>query len=239
MNALSITRLASLTLAAAAAACGGDPLDPGAGDDPGSGTSTLQIEGRAAAEPRTRNAPNAVDFDTDFEIRARLSGQPVTSGTVSVTSRFESVPLTYDAQEGTWKGRMAGYDEVYRLDVISGADKVEGVIVDGPDIHLFTAPTAGASLDATVANTITWSREEQADTITFQADNIDRIQITDTGTYSMAPGSLKSEKDTARDNVLELRRTNTVTPAGATAGSTFSVSIQQELDVIALPNPAA
>lgn len=219
-------------------ACGPDPLEPGAGNDPGGGTSTLYVEGRASADPRVVNAASANDFDVDFSIQLELNGAPVTTGTVTITSRFASVDLTYDGGDNRWKGSAAGYDRVYQLDVVSGADEVLGVIVDGPDLHRITAPSAGASLDSTIANTLTWERDDAADIITFRADEIDRITITDGGTYSFPAGSLKADKDQARENTLELRRTNHVAPAGAIGGSDFAVSVEQRLGVLAQPNPA-
>jgi hypothetical protein len=223
------------------AACSTDPLEPGAGDDPGTGTSTLEVEGRAHAEPRTASARAASDFTTEFSIRIGRGGQAITTGTVTVSSRFATTTLTYDSTDGAlgrWKGTANGYDEVYQLDVTSGSDEVRGVIVDGPDIHTITAPALGASLDSTVATMLTWNREESADEATLKTDEIDRIAITDSGSYSMSPGSLKADKDEPRTNTIELRRMNRVTPAGAVAGSSFVVTIEQRLDVIAQPNPA-
>lgn len=219
------------------AACGGDPLDPGAGSDPGGGTNTLYVEGSASADPRIVNA-TANDFDTDFSIRIELNGAPVTTGTVAVTSRFANVPLTFLVDKQRWEGTAGGYDQVYQLDVKSGADEVTGVVVDGPDLHGITGPAPGASLDSTVAANLTWDREDAAQIITFRSDAIDRITISDTGTYVMGPGTLKAEKDKTRENTLELRRTNHVAPRGAIGGSDFAVSVEQRVDVIAQPNPA-
>jgi hypothetical protein len=219
------------------AACGGDPLDPGAGNDPGGGTNTLFVEGRASANPRIVNA-TANDFDTEFSIRIELNGAAVTTGSVTVTSRFASVPLTYIVDNQHWEGRAGGYDQVYQLDVKSGTDEVTGVVVDGPDLHHITGPAAGASLDSTVATNLTWDREDAAQIITFKSDQIDRITITDTGTYSMGPGTLKAEKDKTKENTLELRRTNHVAPHGAIGGSDFAVSVEQRVDVIAQPDPS-
>jgi hypothetical protein len=217
-------------------ACGGDALDPGSGDELGSGTKTLLIDGTASASPRIVGA-TADDFDTDISIRIELNGSDVTTGTVTVASRFTSVPLAFTGNN-RWEGRAAGYDQTYQLDVISGNDEVRGVIVDGPDLHHITAPTAGASLDSTVAIELKWDRDDAADIITFRSDAIDRIAITDSGTYSMGPATLKAEKDKTRENTLELRRTNHVVPAGAIGGSDFAVSVEQRVDVIAQPNPA-
>jgi len=219
-------------------ACSSDPLDPGAGNNPGGGTNTLLVEGRATAEPQFANAKAATDFNTEFSIRISLNNTPVTTGTVTVASRFANATLTWRDQPGRWEGTMANYDEVYELDIVSGADKVSGVIVDGPDIHAFTAPTAGATLDSTVQNPLKWDRDEAATITTFDASEIDRINIDDTGSYMMGIGVLKAERDQARDATLELGRTNHVVPGGAIAGSDFAVTIMNRLDVIVAPNPA-
>jgi hypothetical protein len=182
------------------AACGSDPLDPGAGSNPGDGTSTLFVAGRVHAEPRISNAKLETDFTTEFSIRIGLHDQAVTTGSVTIESRFGTVPLTWqsDGALGEWIGTMANYDEVYALDIVSGADEVRGVIVDGPDIHAFTAPMQGATLDSTIQNPITWDRDETAEITTFDSDEIDRLTIDDTGSYMMGIGVLKAERDQVR-----------------------------------------
>jgi hypothetical protein len=223
------------------AACSSDPLDPGAGSDPGTGTSTLFVQGRVDAEPRFPNARLETDFTTDFEISISLNNNPVTTGTVTVSSRFGKTPLTWDSNSGNngqWVGTMANYDEVYRLDVVSGTDELNGVIVDGPDLHVFSEPMQGATLDSTVAATVRWSRDDSAEVTTFRTDQIDRINISDSGEYMLGVGGLRAERERARENEIEVRRTNRVTPAGALGGSEFAVTIRNELTVLAAPNPA-
>lgn len=224
----------------AAAACSSDPLDPGSGNAAGSGTNSLFVNGRADASPRIANAPGSADYITDFALGVSLGTTRITTGTVTITSRTGSVGLVWHDNGGAlgqWEGSLPGYDEVYQLDVVAGADAVHGVIVDGPDIAVITAPTAGATLDATVANMLTWSRDDAAEIATFRTDQLDRITIPDSGSYSIAPGSMKYDNNQARQNTLELRRTNRVVPAGAVAGSEFSVMIEQQLDVVAQPAP--
>ena len=230
----SILALFSLSIAA----CGtSSPFEPGAGDNPGTGTGTLSIDGDATAHGRLTNALQASDFATDFSVRVLLNSVPVSTGTVTVTSSRGGVNLTYNLNGGgRWEGTANGYDEVYQLDVVSGADKVEGVRVDGPDIHGFTAPLAGASLDSTVANMVTWSRIEVADEAKFHADSGD-FTIADSGTYAMPAGSLKADKTSARANTLQLTRMDRITPMGAIGGSQFTVRVENEIDVVALPCP--
>lgn len=219
--------------------CGG-PLSPGAGDDPGSGTRTLEVRGRVSAEPRFANAMLATEFETEIGVRVFLNGVQVTTGDVTVSSEHAVAPLAWspDIDGGEWHGRLPAYDEVYQLDVVSGPDELLGVIVDGPDIHTFIEPLAGATLDSTLPNDLAWKRDEVADVTTFDAEEIDRITITDSGLFTMSAGMLKADADQARTNRLQLRRMNMVVPAGAIGDSSFAVSIENRLDVIVAPNPA-
>ena len=218
-------------------ACGGSDLDPGAGNDGGEGTSTLTVSGNVSAEPRLSNARSGGEFDTDFSVRVERAGQAVATGTVEVTSASGTVRLVYD-NNGRWRGAAAGYDEFYILDVEDGADNILGVRVDGPDIHYFTAPTAGATVDSTMPLVVQWSYGDGADSASVKADNINDVAISDTGSYSLAPGALKAKPDQAETNDLELRRTNRVTPHGALGGSEWTVTIRNQIEVVALPNPA-
>lgn len=216
------------------AACGGSDLDPGAGNAVGNGTGTLSVDGSARALPRQINARARTDFDTDFSVRVSLNNQTVTTGTVTITSATGKTPLTLHS-DGRWSGSAPGYDQVYILDVVSGPDKVEGVRVDGPDIHVFSQPTEGATVDATMPLPLAWSREDQASAATLHAENIDSITIPDTGSYSLAAGSLRTDKSQARPNTVRLTRTNSVVPKGGAAGSTWVVTIDNSIDVVAQP----
>ena len=222
----------------AAGACGGSDLDPGAGNDPGEGTSTLLVDGNITAQPRLVNARDRGDFDTEISVRVSLNLVPVTVGTVMVTSTSGTIPLTFRPDPARWEGTAAGYDEVYILDVESGEDFVEGVRVDGPDIHVFTEPVAGATVDSTLPLRLRWERDETADSTSIDVEELDKIAIPDTGEYMLAGGALKAEQDQARENTIELSRTNRVTPAGAVGGSELSVRVENRIQVVAQPNPA-
>lgn len=227
-----------LTCSLLAACGGGSDLDPGAGNSAGTGTSTLLVDGDIEARPRIDNAQRAGDFDTHLSVRVTLNGQPVTTGTLTVSSRSASKGLVYDGATSKWDATVPGYDEVYVVDVEAGADYVEGVRVDGPDLHYFTAPTAGATVDSTVATQITWKAEQEATTARIDAEEIDKITIPDAGQYLLAAGALKADQDTPRENIIDLTRSNRVSPAGAVGGSELRVSVTNRIQVIAQPNPA-
>lgn len=234
---LYITSLALLSVPLIA--CSSDPLEPGSGDQAGAGTKTLVIEGSANAEPKVSNAKIATDFGTDFSVRISLNGTPVTTGAeVTIQSLNSKFTLTFNSNgNGRWEGSAPSYDESYRLDVVSGNDKVTGVIVDGPDIHQITAPAPGASLDSTLPIDVKWDRGDTADICTLDVGHIDRLTIPDNGKYTLPANSLDAEKDKTKENQITIRRSNHVTPAGATGDSTFTVSVSNNIDVLALANP--
>lgn len=244
--------LLSGSLCLVVGACGtSSPLDPGSGDSTGSGTGKLVVNGNATAQPNVPNATQPSDFVTDFSVQITLNNVVITTGTVTMTSSSGAVMLTFHPNQGgggRWEGTGAGYDEVYQLDVISGPDTVRGVRVDGPDIHTFSAPLAGAVVDSTVALPLAWKRRSPADAAVLRVGGggggngpVGAIAITiaDTGSYMIAWASLNSSKDRAQTNTIRLTRTNRVTPAGAAGGSELSVAIENSIDVVAQINPNA
>lgn len=233
-----MTRL-SCAVFVMAAACGGSAsgLEPGVGDDPGTGTGTLAIEGNATAEPIINNAMGVAGFTTDVELRiTRGDGSSVTQGTVELESSAGVFALAYDTAENRWRGTQNGYLEVYELNITSGDDNIVGVRVDGPDIHHFTAPAQGAVVDSTMPLEVTWDRGEMADMARIRTREFD-VEIVDNEAYTLAANTLRSEQDKSEEEELDLVRSNLITPAGAAAGSSFRVSIRNRIDLVVQPAP--
>jgi hypothetical protein len=233
---IPIFLLTSLTVAA----CGGSPLDPGAGNSLGGGSHTLSLDGSIAASANLPNAGDEAAFTTHFDLRVQKDQVAVSAGSVVISSNGGDVTLVFDSADGGhWRGDQAGYYEVYGVDVTSGSDSITGVRVDGPDVHTFTSPALGATVDTTAPIMVTWSRGDHADLATLDTHNLQRVTIDDSGSYAMSAGAMKSSKDKAENDTIELRRTNQVAPAGATTGSTVSVSVRNAIDVVVAPNPGA
>ena len=233
---IKISSLGFVVLSALGA-CGGSDFDPGAGDDPGTGTSTLTIEGTVAARAQISNALAATDFDTSVSVRVTAGTTTVSTGTVAVTTASGKIQLAFSPDDQRWKGTLPSYEEVFQLDVDSGADYVHGLRIDGPEAFHFTAPTPGATVDSTMQLPIAWSTDSAADAAAIDTDQVQAIAIADTGTYTLAAGSLKTEKDKARTNTLTLTRSNTLVPGGAAGGSQFTISIRNQIDLVAAPAP--
>lgn len=225
------TVLATAVLVLAPCACsdGAASFMPGAGDDLGTGTGTLVVQGAIVAMPDLFNASAARDFDTVFSLRVSRDNRAVANGTVSITSAAGKVPLTYEL--GRWTGSAEGYDQVYVLDIASGADRVDSVRIDGPDVHVFTQPTPGSTVPSNMSVPIEWRRATEADTAAVRTELTDWIEIPDTGSYSLPSGALKGDGNRIVPHTLRLARTNRLVPAGAAEGSSWSVTIENRLNV--------
>ncbi len=226
--------LATAMLVFSSGACGGSDLEPGAGNDPGQGTSTLQVEGSVRAWPRLDNARSRGDFDVDISVRVYRNGQNVSDAAVTVTTLSTVAALEYQG-DARWTTSLSGYDEVYVLDVVTGEDNLLDVRVDGPDPHWFVSPAPGETIDTTLALEVEWDADDGADTASIRAKMIDDVAILDSGSYVLAGSALEAKTGEPVVNELRLRRTNRLLPRGAAAGSTFSVQIDNEIEVVAQP----
>src|SRR5258706_7235308 len=112
-------RLFVLTVFIAACGHSGGTLDPGAGNDGGAGTKTLSVIGSARAQAQLTNAMSFGEFTTDFAVQITLAGQPVTTGTVTMTSTSGVVTLAVDPQNHQWVATAPSYDEAYVIELPS------------------------------------------------------------------------------------------------------------------------
>jgi hypothetical protein len=227
--------LAGFSISFLVAACGGNSLDPGAGNDPGTGTRTLLVDADVQASPRQTNPATADGFETHVEVRLEKNGIAITTGTVTVSSNGGDIALVFQSSENRWWGVQTGYHEVYELNVRSGDDAVEAVRLDGPSLHHFTAPAAGATVDATVPLAVRWDRDEAADTAMFDTEEMDDIAVADTGAFEVPVGGLRSNEGETEQERLRLDRHSRIAPAGAVAGSELRVEVRNEIDVLVAP----
>jgi hypothetical protein len=213
------------------AACGGGPVS-----DPGTGTGTLFVDADMNASSDTPNATQSSQFATDFHVRVQLNGADVTTGTVTVSDDSGSTSLVYDGTNGNrWHGTQNGYTGQYTLDIESGTNKVEGVVLTGPDVHVFTAPTGTAAVDATKPLEVDWTRGVQADEATIQTNKLDRVPIPDSGTFMIPVGGVDSDATATKDDDIVIVRTSTIAPAGAIGGSQVRVSVENHLPIVVAP----
>jgi hypothetical protein len=226
-------RLVLTTVVLLVPACGG-----GVGrDDPGTGTGTLFVDADIEASPELPNAQHADDFTTRFEVRVTRSGQDVIDGTVTIASAAGEVALVYDPVDSEWRGAQNGYHAGYELSIVSADDTIDGVVLNGPDFHRFTAPTAGATVDATLPLDVRWDRDDRADVADFETRETDRVTIEDSGRYTIPALVLRHAPDQLEEEALELRRWKRIAPAGAVAGSQLRVEVRNWTGVLVAACP--
>ncbi len=234
MNRSSNLTWLPCALLATMAACGGGGLDPGS--QAGTGTATLLINADVVATPLVPNASKATDFNTSFSVEIRKGGQDVIADSVVVVSDAGMVTLLPDNQGNQrWRGAQSGYYEIYRLTIEAGADNVRDVQVDGPALHYFSAPLPGATVDATMPLVVTWKRSEPATVITVDTRQLDSVAISDTGTYTIPVGGLKSKPDQTEQERVRIDRAERITPLGAVVGSDVRVMVHNEIELVVAP----
>ena len=137
-------------------AAGGDSLtDPAVErNDPGSGTGTLDIRADVDA------FDEAGGFFTEFSVQVRDGiGEPVTGATVTITNTgFGEVTLLDPDAVGNYVAERNTFHEGdFALNVVSGTDVVEGIVLGGPGIHTISIPAVDSAPAADQAMTVRWN----------------------------------------------------------------------------------
>lgn len=126
---------------------------------------------------------------------------------------------------GKWTGLFdaADYDQVYVLDVEAGADNVRGVRVDGPTVPIFTSPAEDTTIEPTEPLTLHWKAgSADVTSLGINPQGTSSGPIDDIGSYTIPPHTLV--RNPSGYHAIALSRMNTVTPAGAVAGSEMRVN---------------
>lgn len=217
-------RRAALLLSCALVACG-----PNNGNSTGSGSNTLRIDGEASATESVNNGSMASDFSTELSVRVSKGGAPVTGATVTIRSSCGEVALTDDMGTGTYTGTQSSYCQTYSLDVTSGSDRVAGVTLVGPAIHTISTPTERQNVSSRMALGIAWSPRGASETRIESRDYTNTL-MGDPGASEIPMGRLRFEPGTATNERVRVIRSNSLQPAGAVTGSTFTVRVRNEVE---------
>ena len=216
---LSLYCLTSMT--AVSTACGGD--------DEGRGSNTLRVNATIEALNRSPNAASSSGFDTQVEVEVRKGGSAVSDAVVVVETDLGTIELT-EGNSGEYSGSQSGYAQVFRLSVDAGDDYLRGVRLTGPEIHVFEEPSQSGNQPADTAMVVRWS-PSGADRAQMSVAEMDLTVISDTGEYTVLGQHLEASDGDVEEEVIELWRTNVLTPAGTTTGSEVSVTVRNTLDI--------
>lgn len=228
------SRVASTAVLFALAACTHSALEPGAGNSPGTRTGSILVGGRVLATPVHANARHPDELTTDFLVVVSGSAGFVSTGTVTVRSATGAFPLAFvqDKGLGYWTGSAPSYDEVYALDVVTEEGALEGARIDGPDIHVFSQPEEGATVEPGTSLRVVWERDEKADSATMEIDSTLRRYLVDSGESTIDRQSLAAANPNSLQHTLRVARTMGVSLGGSTE---WSATVVNAIDLITPP----
>ena len=213
-----------LLAAAVAAACGGSGANTAVDHNrPGTGTSTLRVNGSVDVTV-SDTAPVS-----SLQVTLRDgAGQNVSGATVTVHSPALGDVILTEASAGTGnytasKTSYPGGDLL--LSVVRGTDNVQNVIVGYPGEHAINAPTLNSTVSSSQALHVSWTTPATAKGATVTTRDYS-IQVPDTGAYDV-PAANNPVRASQRVIVV---RTNEVDIAGALPGSRMRVTVTTTVD---------
>ncbi len=217
-------------------ACGGGGTQPTV-TRTGDGSSTLRVTARFSASPNGgEEARDEQAMNVDLEVDVRdAAGDDVTGATVVVDTEFGAVTLTEGGCSRRYCGRQIGYASVYRLSVVRGPDRLDGVAVSGPSFHSIVEPTLGATASASAPLLVRWAPSGDADRVSIETRDFERELAEDLGAFEIPAGNLRSDGDEPEDERVRVRRERQVTLTGGLSGSTIEVAVRNGVSFFGLP----
>ena len=213
-------------LIATLVACGNGTGPAAERNNPGTGTTSLRVVASISA------ADVAGGFVTDFDVSLwDAQGLPVSGATVTIQNgelgdvnllEVQAGSGMYSAERNTFPSGD------FRLDVVSGDDRVENVVVGGIGIHEITAPLANSTVVAGQALTVSWEASALARGVEIETRDYDSPVLADNGS-----AVISAENNVERaDQRIRVYRTNSVDIVGALPDSELELRIRNTVEPI-------
>lgn len=212
-----------LAIAAMAAACGGTSTTAVDRNHPGSGSSTLRVTANMDVTV-SATAPQTV-----FQVTLRDGTGANVSG-ATVTMHTQALGDVAMPESGAGTGDYAASKTSYpggdvSLTVVSGSDKVQGVVVGHPGEHAINAPVLNGTVSSAQPLHVSWTTPSTAKAAAITTRDF-TIQVPDTGTYDIAP----ADNPVRASQRVIVVRTNEVDIAGALPSSRMRVTVTTTVD---------
>ncbi len=207
-------------------ACGGGTEPVVERNDPGTGTLTLKV--KADIDAKDIVGGFITDFDVDVE---DAGGNPISGATVTIknSSLGEITLLETSAGSGKYTAVRNSFPEGdFELNVVLGADNVQGVILGGPGVHTITAPLANDSVPSLQSLTVSWNSPSQAKSAEVETRDYGPVVVPDTGA-AMVPSL---ENVVRPDQRIRIYRFNEVGINGGLPGSRMRVEVRQTVEPV-------
>lgn len=208
-------------------------------EDPGTGTKTLKVVAALEAREQIPNASSRNDFDVTVEVLVTKDSLPVSDALVIATLDGDDEILLDegDLLKGRYTASRVGYPGSVELDVESGDDNVKDALLLCPDIHVFKSPTPGQVVPAGQDLEVKWDRDEPADAAELESKKEGRIEIEDTGSYTLDATHFPGKPDKQEDDRITLWRTERVGLEGGVGGSELSVLVRNRVEFLVDTTP--
>lgn len=222
---------AGLAALALAAACGDGTGPATSRNNPGTGSSTLQV----VADIDASDDPTIIGgFSTDYFVSVRNGlGNPVSGATVTVSNgSFAGGKITLpETGTGTGDYLLTGNtfpSGDFRLDVVQGTNNITGVVVGGPGVHNITTPVKDATVAALQPLLVRWTVPSKAKSAEVETRDFGPITLPDTGAYRIAG----VDNPARPDQRIRVFRFNEVDMAGGLIGSRLRVKVRKTVEPV-------
>lgn len=218
--------LVFVVMAGTLIACGGGTEPVVERNDPGTGTLTLKVT--ADIDAKDVVGGFITDFDVDVE---DAGGNPISGATVTIknSSLGEMTLLETSVGSGRYTAvRNSFPDGDFELNVVLGADNVQGVILGGPGVHTITAPLANDSVPSLQSLTVLWSSPSQAKSAEVETRDYGPVVVPDTGAVTVP----SLENVVRADQRIRIYRFNEVGINGGLPGSRMRVEVRQTVEPV-------
>lgn len=204
----------------------------GCGSDAGSGTETLYVDAEAFSDGSADGTWLGVT------VRSGASnGDVITDAQVTVTAgdgTVHELPYVNVFIGGAYFKNNLAWDPSWRLRIERGTDKLEARI-EGPGLTRITQPTPGQLYQRSSGDdlVVKWTDDsgKRADAVIVDLEGQqyeDQIVNNDPLERKIPASSITTTNDSAR---LRVERRSTLNLAGGVAGSTFTSTTRDQLDI--------
>ena len=214
-----------------AAACGNGTGPATSRNNPGTGSSTLQV----VADIDANDDPTIVGgFSTDYSVSLSTGAGTAVSG-ATVTISNPGLP----GGEVTLPETAVGSGDYlitgntfpsgdFQLDVVQGTNNVHGVVLGGPGVQNIVQPMKNDTVAANQPLLVRWSVPSRAKSAELETKDFGTITLPDTGSYRI-PAIANPPRPDQRIRVF---RFSEVDIAGGLIGSRLRVKVRKTVEPV-------
>lgn len=216
---------------AVTAACGDGTGPATSRNNPGTGSSTLEV----TADIDANDDPAIIGgFSTDYFVSVRNGlGNPVSGATVTISNpSFAGGKITLpETGAGSGDYLLTGNtfpSGDFRLDVVKAADNVSGVVVGGPGVHSITTPLKNDTVAVNQPLLVRWTVPSKARSAELETRDFGPITLPDSGSYRIAG----VDNPARPDQRIRVFRFNEVDMVGGLIGSRLRVKVRKTVEPV-------